>query len=208
MLEYETLDDLREQACRHLGLTAASAASHIFNDEGVIIADVRLLAHSTICYVAPENVVNFKRGSHTEDAARASVQEFRAKLQDLLNTFLGSVPPSDCRNTVESFMRKALELMDDRFGLAALPQEVVFQALNAPDCPFDEAANGTLAEMAVALEQYDAVSSACLAPSSPHTDARRPQSMRWARNLPGIADLRQRAGVASANDGAQRQRVD
>eukprot|EP01052_Picozoa_sp_SAG31_P060310 SAG31_NODE_19499_length_600_cov_0.828343_1_plen_99_part_01 len=82
VLDYETLDELREQAGTHLGLPAA-ATSHIFNDEGVEITNVQLLSHSTICYVAPEDVVNFRRGSHAEDAAIASVQEFRTQLQSL-----------------------------------------------------------------------------------------------------------------------------
>jgi hypothetical protein len=211
VIEYDSLDGLREQAARHLGLPPEQVG-RIFNDEGVEIPDIRLLAHSTICYVAPVGVADFQRGSHVEDAAATSAQGFMAQLQLQLNLFMGSVPDSPCRQLIERFIRKALALMPDRFGLSGVGDRSGLTAVKVSE--LDDAAKGILAEMAVILEQYDAVSIACSeSPGGARGFAagpRAPIRMTWANELPSIDDLRARGagGDGGGGDGGRRrQRV-
>ena len=49
IVDFDTLDQLKEVAGQHLGITVGS----IFNDSGAIIVDVRHLMQGTILYVTP-----------------------------------------------------------------------------------------------------------------------------------------------------------
>ena len=204
--EFDTLDELRAAALsRWPAFFGVPGVGLVFDDEGIKVTDERLLVQSTTYFIAPVGVEVFMRGSRAEDEATAQAQTYRGKLQGLLGIFLSSVSPCACRNIVEQLMRKALnQLMHNahghRFGLVAFEVEcgaALSPQLSDPVSPLDDATKGILAEMAVVLEQYDAVSQAVVVspggrgPRQP----RGPIEMSWARDLPGITDLRAKAGI-------------
>ena len=116
VLEFESLDQLREVAGQFFGITVGV----IFNDCGAPVQDVRLIQPSSTLYVDEAGVADFRRGSQANDLRQTNIRQQRERLEDLLGKFMSISDPSSDRDRIEKSVRRFLLYMDNQFGLYPL----------------------------------------------------------------------------------------